>query len=359
MNGKAALSIVCLLLLATSLVAIAQAAPATKPLPSVVILATGGTIAGAQPKEGDAGYKSGSLSIESLMAAAPGMDKMARVTGEPIASIGSQDMNDMVWFKLARRANELLAKPEVDGIVVTHGTDTMEETSYFLDLVIKSDKPLVLVGSMRPATSTSADGPLNLYNAVAVAADPAAKGRGVLVVGNDDVHSGRDIQKMNTTDVQTFSSPERGIVGEIYYGKGTYFTVPSTRHTTKSEFSLDGLDALPRVDIVYAHANADGAMVRAAVAAEAKGIVLSGVGDGNATKPMIDALADAAKQGVIVVRSSRVGSGIIRRNIELNDDAMGFVAAMELNAQKARVLLRLGLTKTKDAKEIQRMFVEY
>ena len=359
MSRKAALSILFILLLGTSLVAVAQAAPAAKALPNVVILATGGTIAGAQPKEGDAGYKSGSISIESLMAAAPGMDKLARVTGEQIASIGSQDMNDEVWFKLAKRANELLAKPEVDGIVVTHGTDTMEETSYFLDLVIKSDKPVVLVGSMRPATSTSADGPLNLYNAVAVAADPAAKGRGVLVVGNDDVHSGRDIQKMNTTDVQTFMSPERGIVGEIYYGKGSYFNMPSTKHTTKSEFSLDGLDALPRVDIVYAHANADGAMVRAAVAAGAKGIVLAGVGDGNATKPMIDALAEAAKQGVVVVRSSRVGSGIVRRNIELNDDAMGFVAAMELNAQKARVLLRLGLTKSKDPREIQRMFVEY
>jgi L-asparaginase len=332
---------------------------AQKPLPNVVILATGGTIAGAQPKEGDPGYKSGALSIESLVAAAPGMDKFAKVTGEQIAAIGSQDMNDGVWFKLANRANQLLATPDVDGIVVTHGTDTLEETAYFLDLVIKSDKPVVLVGSMRPATSTSPDGPLNLYNAVAVAADPNAKGRGVLVVANDDLHSGRDIQKTNTTDVQTFQSPERGIVGEIYYGKGNYFTFPSTRHTTKSEFSLEGLTEMPRVDIIYAHENADGALVRAAVAAGAKGIVLAGVGDGNGTKDLIDALADAVKKGVIVVRASRVGSGIVRRNIELNDDALGLVAAMELNPQKARVLLRLGLTKTKDAKEIQKFFMEY
>jgi L-asparaginase len=328
-------------------------------LPKVVILATGGTIAGVQPKEGDPGYKSGSLSIDSLIKAAPGVDKIARLEGEQIASIGSQDMNDAVWLRLAKRANELLASPEVAGIVVTHGTDTLEETGYFLDLVLKSDKPVVLVGSMRPATSTSPDGPLNLYNGVAVAADPAAKGRGVLVVANDDLHAARYIQKTNTTDVQTFISPNRGQVGEAYYGKNRYFSASTQRHTTKSEFSLDGATALPRVDIVYPHENVDGTLVKAAVAAGAKGIVLAGVGDGNATKEMIDALAEAAKKGVVVVRSSRVGSGIVRRNIELNDDALGFVAAMDLNPQKARVLLRLALTKTKDVKTIQRYFEEY
>jgi len=217
----------------------------------------------------------------------------------------------------------------------------------------------VLVGSMRPATSTSPDGPLNLYNAVAVAADPAARGLGVLVVVNDDLHAARDIQKMNTTDVQTFTSPNRGQLGEAYYGKARYFNKPTNRHTTKSEFSLDGLTTLPRVDIVYAHENADGALVRAAAAAGAAGIVLAGVGDGNATKEMIDALTEAAKKGVVVVRATRVGSGMVRRNIELNDDTLGFVASMELNPQKARILLRMGLTKTKDVSQIQRYFNEY
>jgi L-asparaginase len=294
-----------------------------------------------------------------LIQGVPGIEKLARLEGEQIASIGSQDMNDAVWFKLARRANEVLAKPDVSGIVVTHGTDTLEETGYFLDLVIKSDKPIVLVGSMRPATSTSPDGPLNLYNAVAVAADPTAKGLGVLVVANDDLHAARYIQKTNTTDVQTFTSPNRGQLGEAYYGKMRYYGVPTNRHTTKSEFSLDGIDVLPRVDIVYPHEGVDGTMVKAAVAAGAKGIVLAGVGDGNATQEMIGALADAAKQGVVVVRSSRVGSGIVRRNIELDDDKLGFVAAMDLNPQKARVLLRMALTKTKDVKTIQRYFEEY
>lgn len=268
-------------------------------------------------------------------------------------------MSDAVWFKLARRINELQKSPDVDGIVVTHGTDTLEETGFFLDLVVKGDKPVVLVGSMRPATSTSPDGPLNLYNAVAVAADPAARGRGILVVVNDDLHAARDIQKTNTTDVQTFVSPNRGQIGEVYYGKIRYFNNPTSRYTTRSEFSLDGLDALARVDIVYASEGADGALVRAAVVAGAKGLVLAGVGDGNGSQGLIDALADAAKKGVVVVRSTRVGSGIVRRNIELDDDALGFVAAMELNPQKARVLLRMALTKTKDVKAIQRFYEEY
>ncbi len=335
------------------------ASGAAAPLPTITILATGGTIAGAQPKEGDPGYKAGSLSIDSLVSAAPGLDKLARIRGEQVASIGSQDMNDEVWLKLARRANEVLASPDVAGVVVTHGTDTLEETGFFLDLVLKSDKPVVLVGSMRPATSTSPDGPLNLYNGVATAADPASRGKGVLVVVNDDVHAARDIQKTNTTDVQTFTSPNRGQLGEAYYGKVRYFNTPTTRHTTRSDFSLDGVTALPRVDIVYAHEGVDGALVRASVAAGAKGIVLAGVGDGNATKDMIAALEEASKAGVVVVRSTRVGSGIVRRNIELNDDAAGFVAAMELNPAKARILLRMALLKTKDKAQIQRYFEEY
>jgi len=341
--------------------ALPQAAAAAQPaLPHVVILATGGTIAGVQPKEGEPGYKSGSLSIDSLIKGAPGIEKLARLDGEQIASIGSQDMNDAVWGKLVRRANELLAKPDVDGIVVTHGTDTMEETAFFLNLLLKSDKPVVLVGSMRPATSQSADGPLNLTNAVAVAADPAARGRGVLVVANDEVHTGRDVHKTHTTAVQTFVSTTRGTIGKVYYGKVLWGYMPSNLHTTKSEFSVPETPVVvPRVDIVYAHEGSDGTFVKAAVAAGAKGIVLAGVGDGNGTTDLINALAEAAKGGVVVVRASHVGFGIVRRNVELDDDKLGFVAAMDLNPQKARVLLRVALTKTSDPKKIQRYFEEY
>ena len=337
----------------------AATAPPDGALPRVVILATGGTIAGVQPKEGEPGYKAGSLSVDALIKGAPGIEKLAQLEGEQIASIGSQDMNDEVWGKLARRANDVLARPEVNGIVVTHGTDTMEETAFFLGLVLRSEKPVVLVGSMRPATSASADGPLNLFNAVAVAADKEAGGRGVLVVSNDDIHSGRDVHKTHTTAVQTFVSFNRGPIGRVYYGKPRYFNMPSHRHTTKSEFPVAGTTSYPRVDIVYAHEGVDGTMVKAAVAAGAKGIVLAGVGDGNGTRDLIDALAAARKQGLVVVRSSHVGFGIVRRNLEVDDDALGFVAAMDLNPQKARVLLRMALTLSTDVKVIQRAFEDY
>ena len=362
MKRFASLALVLLVALVAAPTAYGQAAPAPAAKPAlarVVILATGGTIAGVQPKEGEAGYKSGSVSVESLVNAAPGLEKLAQIRGEQIASIGSQDMNDFVWMKLARRATELLAASDVDAIVVTHGTDTLEETAFFLDLVLKTDKPVVLVGSMRPSTELSAEGPSNLYNAMAVAADPAARGRGVLVVANDTLHSARSIQKTNTTSVQTFISVNRGPVAEVLKGTKTQWYLPLAATGSKVNFPITGLDALPRVDIVYAYENVDATHVKAAIAAGAKGIVLAGVGDGNATADMIKALAEAAKSGVVVVRSTRVGSGTVRRNIEVDDDKMGFVASLELNPQKARVLLRLGLTKTNDVKQIQKFFDEY
>ncbi len=193
---------------------------------------------------------------------------------------------------------------------------------------------------------------------MSIAASPEARGRGVLVVANDTVHAARALQKTNTTSVQTFISVNRGPVAEALKGTTTYWYLPPAATAPKGSFGVAGLDTMPRVDIVYAHENADGMQVKAAVAADAKGIVLAGVGDGNATKPMIDALAEAAKAGVVVVRTTRVGSGVVRRNIEVNDDELGFVAAYELNPQKARVLLRLALTKTKDVRDVQRIFEE-
>jgi len=348
------------LALALPLSAAAQAAQKPAPaLPRVTILATGGTIAGAQPKPGEAGYKAGTFSVESLIAAVPGMEKIAAVKGEQIASIGSQDMNDAVWIKLARRVNEVQKDPSVDGIVITHGTDTMEETAYFLDLVTRGEKPVVLVGSMRPATAISADGPMNLYNAVAVAGSAGARGRGVLIVMNDAIHFAREAEKTNTTALQTFESPNRGRAGAVLFGKPTYYAPSGMRYGTTSEFSGSVPDALPRVLVVYAYAGAGAELVDAAVAAGARGIVLAGVGDGNATAPMIQALAAAAKKGIVVVRSSRTTSGTVARNVELDDDALGFVAALELSPQKSRVLLQQALTRTSDVARIQRYFDEY
>jgi L-asparaginase len=328
--------------------------------PKIKILATGGTIAGAALKPTDPGYQSGAVGVDVLIAAVPQLAEIADVSGEQIASIGSQDMNDEIWLKLAKRVNELLAMPDVDGIAITHGTDTLEETSYFLHLVTKSDKPVVMTGSMRPSTAMSADGPLNIYNCVAIAADPAAKGRGVLVLIDDDIHSAHDVIKRHTTDVATFSSGEAGLVGAALFGKNVWYRSPAQVHTTKSEFSIPANQTtLPRVDILYAHANMSPDLITAAAKNGAKGIVIAGVGDGNMTAPAWDALKQVVKQGVVGVRSSRTNGGIIRRNIEVNDDEAGTVASMELNPAKARVLLQLALLKTKDAKQIQGYFDRY
>jgi L-asparaginase len=327
--------------------------------PKVVILATGGTIAGAAASGTSAGYQSGAVGVDILIEAVPQLKEIADVSGEQIASIGSQDMNDEVWLKLAKRVNEILAKPDVNGIAITHGTDTMEETSYFLTLVTKSDKPVVLTGSMRPSTAMSADGPLNIYNAVAIAADPAARGRGVLVTVDDDIHSAHDIIKTHSTDVGTMSSGEPGLVGASLFGKNTWYRSPSSIHTARSEFRIEGVNALPRVDIIYAHANMSPDVIASAVQNGAKGLVIAGVGDGNMTAPAVEAVKAAIAKGTVVVRSSRTNGGIMRRNIELNDDQLGTVASMELNPAKARVLLQLALLKTKDAKKIQSYFDRY
>ncbi len=330
-----------------------------KKLPHIVILATGGTIAGSADSKTSVGYTSGAVTVDVLINAVPTLKDIARISGEQISSIGSQDMSDAIWLKLANRINEILAADTVDGIVITHGTDTMEETAYFLQLAVKSQKPVVLTGSMRPSTALSADGPLNIFNAVAIAGDPAAVGRGVLVAANDDIHSARDITKTNTTSVQTFLSPQYGLIGTTLYGKQTFFRVPFRRHTANSEFSVKGVTAMPRVDVLYANSDMSADLIDAAVKAGAKGIVIAGVGDGNMTTPALEALTRAAKSGVVCVRSSRVASGRTWRNSEVNDDKLGLVAAGELNPSKSRVLLKLALMKTKDPVQIQKLFEEY
>lgn len=328
-------------------------------LPQIRVLATGGTIAGAQASATDYGYKSGAYDVNSLLAAVPNLDRLAVITGEQVANIGSQDMNDEVWLELAKRLNAVLAEPGTDGVLITHGTDTLEETSYFLTLVTQSDKPVVMVGSMRPATATGADGPANIYNGVAVLANPGARGKGTLVSLNDVIHYARNVVKTDTTSVQTFESINRGPAGVVHTGKVQWFEPMDRKVGKATGFSVDGLDKLPRVDIIYAHANMSADLIDAAIRNGAKGIVVAGVGDGNMTGAALDTLAKAAKSGVVVVRSTRLPSGIVLRNNEVNDDQMGFIASGELNPPKSRVLLQLALTKTSDPVQIQRMFYEF
>ena len=329
--------------------------------PNVYILATGGTIAGTGKSATASGYTAGQVAIQSLIDAVPEMKDIANITGEQVVNIGSQDMNDEVWLTLAKRINELLASPEVDGIVITHGTDTMEETAYFLNLTVHSDKPVVLTGAMRPSTAMSADGPLNLYNSVVTAADPASKGRGVLVVMNGIILGAHGNQKMNTVSVQTFQDPDGGPLGYVYNSKPYYNLNTLKKHTTESVFDVSGLTSLPKVGIVYAYSNIDADVMTPFLdkANGYQGIIHAGLGNGNYHKNIFPSLLEARKNGIIVVRSSRVPTGPTTHYDEVDDAKYQFVASWELNPQKARVLLMLALTKTSDWQQIQKYFDEY
>ncbi|MFC4313691.1 type II asparaginase [Steroidobacter flavus] len=327
--------------------------------PKVTILATGGTIAGAAATGTQSGYTSGAVTIDAMLAAVPGIDKIATVKGEQVANVGSQDMSFDILLKVAKRINAIAPNADVNGIVITHGTDTMEESAYFLNLTAKTDKPIVMVGSMRPSTAVSADGPLNLYNAVGVAADPKAKGRGVLVVMNDQIHAAHSLTKTSTTAVETFMSPGRGLVGVASYGKNDWYNSPIWKHTTQSEFDISNVTQLPRVDVIFADVDMPGDLIDASVAKGAKGIVIAGVGNGNMNKAAVDAASRAAKSGVIVVRASRVPTGLVGRNVELDDDKLGFIASYELNPQKARILLALALLKQRSLDDIQKLYDMY
>jgi L-asparaginase/glutamin-(asparagin-)ase len=347
------------LLLAGS--ALAQA-PAAAPaqLPKVVILATGGTIAGTgATSTTTVGYTAATVGVQSLIAAVPELAKVAQVTGEQVFQIASENMNNEHWLVLAKRVNALLAQPNVDGIVITHGTDTLEETAYFLDLVVKSRKPVVLVGAMRPSTALSADGPINLYNAVLLAGSQEAIGKGVLVAMNDQIQAAREVTKTNTSTLDSFRTPELGMLGYIQGSRPFFYRQSTRKHTLETEFDVSNLSSLPMVEIVYGYANVGPTAVNAFMAAGAKGIIHAGVGDGSLAATVVPALKAARAKGAVVVRASRVGQGILARNGEANDDELDFVVADTLNPQKARILLMLALTRTNNTRDIQRMFYTY
>ena len=346
--------------LAAALLLSAASVSADSSLPHVMILATGGTIAGTGASSTTTiGYQAARIGVEGLIAAVPELQKVARVEGEQVMQIASENMTDAAWLTLAKRINQLLARQEVDGIVVTHGTDTLEETAYFLDLVVKSRKPVVLVGAMRPATALSADGPINLYNAVILAGSREAVGKGVLVCLNDQINAARDVTKTNTATADSFRTPELGLLGYMQDNRPHFYRQSTRRHTADSEFDVSQLDSLPQVDIVYGYANANRLAIDAFVAHGAKGLVNAGVGDGSLADQVKAALIEARKQGVAIVRSSRTGNGIVARNGEVNDDQLDFVVSDTLNPQKARILLMLALTRTSDSRKIQRIFYEY
>ena len=324
----------------------------------ITILAVGGTVAGSGSGSLDASYTSGTVTVDKLIAAVPEINKIATIKGEQISNIGSQEMNNEVWLKLANRVNELLTSDEADGVVITHGTDTMEETAYFLNLVVKSDKPIVFTGAMRNSGSLSADGPLNIYNAVNVVVSQEAAGKGVVVM-NDEIHAAREVTKSDTTAVDTFKSPDSGKIGTVYYGNVKFYMNPMRKHTLNSAFDIAKIKELPRVDIIYSHSNDNPDFINLAVKNGAKGIVNAGMGNGNPFPSALEALGEAAKSGVTVVRGSRVSSGETTMNGEVDDGKYGFLTSDNLNAQKARVLLMLALTQTTDKAKIQELFLTH
>lgn len=330
-----------------------------KELPRIHILATGGTIAGVGASSTGSEYKPGVVGIEQLLAAVPDVKQVASVTGEQLVTIASQDMTNDVWIKLALTINRLLARDDIDGIVVTHGTDTMEETAYFLNLTVKSDKPVILTGAMRPSTSLSADGPLNLFNAVVTAGAKESIGQGVLVVLNGTILGARDAIKTNTVDVQTFQSPNTGIMGYVYNGKVHYQMKSIKRHTSRSVFEVSEQTTLPKVGILYGYAHVGMEPLEAMLRSGYSGIIYAGVGNGNIHKTLFPLLKQARADNILVVRASRTPAGPVTLNGEVNDEAYGFIASGELNPQKARILLMLALAKTKDRQTIQTFFEEY
>ena len=327
--------------------------------PKIRIIATGGTIAGVSSTSASSAYTAGQVGIQTLLDAVPQILNLAEVDGEQLVNIGSQDMNDEVWLKLAKRVNQLLNEEGYDGVVITHGTDTMEETAYFLNLTVKSDKPVVLAGSMRPSNAISADGPANLYNAVAAAVSPACKGMGVLCCMNNQLLDAKTVIKTHTIDCDTFEGGPSGIIGYVYNGEAHMLQTPNNKHTVNSLFDVSKISKLPKVGIVYGYANASPLPMQAFVDASFDGIVLAGVGDGNFYKDVFDVAVKAQNQGIQIVRSSRCPTGPTCLNSEVDDAKYHFVASLELNPQKARVLLMLALTRTHDWQEIQQYFKEY
>ncbi|PLZ03618.1 L-asparaginase [Burkholderia sp. WAC0059] len=328
-------------------------------LPRIAVLATGGTIAGAAPDAANTvGYRAGVIGVEQLLTAVPGLAAIARIEAEQVASLDSKDMPLAFWTALAQRANALLARDDVDGVVITHGTDTLEETVWLLHLTVKSAKPVVLTAAMRPASALSADGPLNLLNAVTVAASAAAAGQGVLLAFNNRIHCARDVTKTSTSAVDAFQSPEIGALGWVQDARIEFQRRATRPHTADSEFLIPS--DWPHVEIVASYAGVSRIAVDALVAAGVRGLVVAGTGNGSIHAALERGLVDAVAQGVAVVRASRTGSGHVMRNGAASDDALGFVSAGTLNPWKARVLLMLALAAGRAGSAgLQRVFDTY
>ena len=328
-------------------------------LPKIAIIATGGTIASAGEDTLDiVEYRKAIYTAEQLLTEIPEASAAADLVVVSQATIGSDAIGPSDWLALHRSIESTAREhPDVDGFVITHGTATLEETAYFLNLALKVDKPVVVVGAQRPITGISSDGPINLLNAIRLAASEAARGLGVLVVMNDEIHAARDVSKGSVFRLNAFRSPDFGVLGHTDMDKIDIYRKPTRQHTLDTEFDLAGVQDLPRVDVVPSYAGADGVAVNAFIAAGAKGLVVASLAPGTAPPTQTAALEQAVEQGVVVVYSCRAGAGRVLKFYI--DQVKGSIVADNLTPQKARVLLMLGLTRNADANVIQRMFERY
>ncbi|ASL48135.1 Glutaminase-asparaginase [Burkholderia sp. AD24] len=325
---------------------------------NLVVIGTGGTIAGqGKASVNTSSYLCSVLGIDEILGAIPHVTNLANLRAEQLLQTGSENFNNAHLLAIGRRVAELLARDDVDGVVVTHGTDTIEETAYFLHLTLKSAKPVVVVGSMRPPSAMSSDAALNLYDALAVAAHPSSRGLGTLVVANNEIHTARDVVKSNSFKLDAFRSPY-GALGVVIEGVPRYYRRPARAHTLDTPWSIDTLDTLPKVDIVYAYGALD-ADALDAITANARGLIYAGTGNGNVAGHLINPLRVAARRGVHVVRASRTGSGVVLHNGAQPDDEFGWLTVDDQAPQKARLLLTLALTQTSEREALQAVFERY
>ena len=326
--------------------------------PKIAILATGGTIVSSiEDCVATTGYSVGGLSVENLISGVRGIEDLATITTKQISNIDSANMRDEIWLKLAKEINQILDS-DFDGVVITHGTDTMEETAYFLHLTIKSYKPVILVGAMRPSNSVSSDGAKNLYNAVALAANKESEFKGVMVTMNDKILSARGVTKTHTLNLDAFSSPDFGDLGYMVDGKAYFYSAITKAHTTNIPFDISQISNLPKVDILYSYSNDGNAVAAKALFANGtKGLIIAGSGAGSIHEDHEKALKELISQGLKVVVSSRISQGRVALNSQKK--SLGFISAEELKPQKARVLLMLSLIKTDDISQIQDYFLKY
>ncbi len=326
-------------------------------LKNVVVIATGGTIAGSGASGKTTNYTAGVYDVKALTDSVEGLDKIANIMGVQVCNVGSDDLKYENWISIANLINKLSTDDSIAGFVITHGTDTLDESAYFLNMVVKTDKPVVITGAMRPATAISADGPMNIYQSVALAASKDAVGKGVMVVFSDGIYGARDVQKVNTSKTGAFGENDLGSFGFMRDDVPYFYNQSTKPHTTKTEFSVDGLTTLPKVGIAYFSVEADPGELDY-MAEHYDGIVVAGAGSGCMSEAWTKKLGELESKNIPVVRTSRIANGNIAGD-DYFDHYKNMIVGSNLAPHKARILLQLALTKTKNIDQIKTMFEKY